>query len=120
MLGGAADLARVLGLLPAVELGRRSRGYAALVEQLRARGRGAAPRSAEDRERLRRVIRLVDRLMPDRGNCYRRVLLEIALDKDAAEEPIRIGLREHGGPRSGHVWLADRDAAGAYDAEFVT
>jgi hypothetical protein len=91
-----------------------------MVEQLRARGRLAPPRTARSRERLRRLVRLVDRVMPDRGNCYRRVLLEISLDRDAAEDPIRIGLREGGGPLSGHVWLADRDAAGTYDAEFVT
>jgi hypothetical protein len=120
MLGFASDLLRVLALLPAVESGRRSSGFRDLVSRFRARGASLPPRSSAERQRLRRIIRVVDRFMPDRGNCYRRVLLEMALDPQAASEELRIGLREHGGPRSGHIWLANRDAASSYDAEFVT
>jgi hypothetical protein len=70
---------------------------------------------------LRRLIRGVDACLPGGGNCYRRALLEVALDPAAAAEPLHLGLREHGGPRSGHAWLGDRrDSGEAYDAEFVT
>jgi hypothetical protein len=120
MFGLASDLVRVLRLLPVVEYGRRSSGFRDLVSRFRARGASLPARSSAGRERLRRVIRVVDRFMPDRGNCYRRVLLEMALDSESAGEPLQIGLREHGGPRSGHIWLANRDAAEHYDAEFVT
>jgi hypothetical protein len=117
---GISELVRVLRVLPAVERGRRRNGFSALVSRFRARGRTAPEHSKAARARLFRMIRIVDRCMPDGGNCYRRVLLEVALDRFAAEEPIRFGLREHGGPNSGHVWLAEREANGRYDAEFVT
>ena len=44
----------------------------------------------------------------------------MALDAGAAAEPLRFGLREHGGPGSGHAWLGDRpDESARYDAEFA-
>jgi hypothetical protein len=120
LVSGLTDVVRVLRALPAVEIGRRTNGLAPAVARFRERGRSAPPRAPSGRARLQRIIRLVDRCMPGGGNCYRRVLLEIALDRGAAAEPVRFGLREHGGPSSGHVWLADRETGGRYDAEFVT
>jgi hypothetical protein len=46
--------------------------------------------------------------------------MEIALDAGAAKEPVHMGLKAHGAPNSGHVWLASApDGDGGYDAEFV-
>ena len=55
-------------------------GAAPLIERLRARGARGARRSDPEREDLRRAIRFVDGRFPDGGNCFRRVLLEVALD----------------------------------------
>jgi hypothetical protein len=53
------------------------------------------------------------------GNCFRRALLEIAVDPDAATEPLRFGLREDGGVGSGHAWLASStEPRCRFDAEF--
>jgi hypothetical protein len=114
------ELVRVLRALPTVELGRRRSGPAPLLAALRARGRQGVVRSDEERRRLRRVIRLVDRLFPTGGNCYRRALLELSLDPASAREPLHLALRQHGGPHSGHAWLADlKDTPESYDAVFV-
>ena len=113
------DALRVAALLPRVELGRSRVGPGQLVEVFRARGRRAARRSIEQRTALQRVIGFVDRVLPGQPNCYRRALLEIGLDAGAAEEPLHMGLRVPGGPRSGHAWLGDRAATGTtYDVQF--
>ena len=66
------------------------------------------------------MIGIIDRAFPSGPNCYRRVLVEIAMDAGAAEEDLHIGLRAHGGPKSGHAWLgSEGTAAERYDAEFV-
>jgi hypothetical protein len=101
--------------VPQVELGRRSEGPKSLVTRLRAQGRLAARRHAEDRIRLQRAIALVDRLLPGEPSCYRRALLEIRLDAGAAEEALHLGLRVPGGPRSGHAWLGSAAPAERYD-----
>jgi hypothetical protein len=56
--------------------------------------------------------------MPDGGNCYRRVLLEIALDPHAAAAPFYMGLDAGGAPMSGHAWLGSSAGGdrGSYDA----
>jgi hypothetical protein len=114
------EFLRVLRALPTVEFGRRRSGPAPLLATLRARGRQGAVRSDQERRNLRRVIRLVDRFFPSGGNCYRRALLELALDPTSAREPLHLALRQHGGPQSGHAWLADlKDTPESYDAVFV-
>jgi hypothetical protein len=66
------------------------------------------------------LIRLVDRGFPGGGNCYRRALLEVALDPASALEPLHMAVREHGGPGSGHAWLGEvPDTNETYDAVFV-
>ena len=104
----------------AVERGRLDSGPAPLVARLRGQGRRGIVRSVGQRQTLRRVIRLVDAAFPGGGNCYRRALLEIALDPTAAAEPLHLALREHGGPQSGHAWLGPTpDTNETYDAVFV-
>ena len=107
-------------MLPGVELGRRRLGPQPLVRRLRARGTSGIRRSDRERQRLRTFIRFVDRWFPDGGNCFRRTLIEIALDPVSASEPLFMALREHGGPGSGHAWLGNvPDTEQAYDAVFV-
>lgn len=114
------EVARILRALPGVELDRRTLGPVPILAKVRARGAQAAARDAGERRRLRRLIGIVDALVPGGGNCYRRTLLEMALDPGAAAEPLRFGLREHGGPGSGHAWLGDRPVDHTrYDAEFA-
>jgi hypothetical protein len=99
---------------------RRKQPPAKLIASLRARGASCAARDAEGRRQLQRAIRFVDRFFPTGPNCYRRVLMEIALDAGAAAEPLHMGLKAEGGASSGHIWLASApDGAGRYDAEFV-
>ena len=105
MFGSLADLARVILALPRIELGRRTYGPAPLLARLRSQGRRRRLLDGSERSRLRRVISSVDAHMPDGGNCYRRVLLEIALDPQAADEPVYMGLDAGGAPMSGHAWL---------------
>ncbi len=114
------DLLRCTFALPSVEAGRLREGIGPLVLRIRVRGRDALCRDEKRRDGLRRAIRLVDRVMPGGPNCYRRVLLEVALDAGAAREPINLGLMTSGKPKSGHAWLGDRrDSAVRYDAELA-
>lgn len=96
------EIALVMLALPCVELARRTLGPAPAVATLRERGAAAIRRDARGRARLARAIAACDRLLPlGKGGCYRRTLLEIALDAGAAEEPIFLGFS---GPE-GHAWL---------------
>jgi hypothetical protein len=101
--------------------GSRSRfGPEYLVRVLRQRGALCQTRVGAKRVRLRRIIRFVDRLFPSGPNCYRRALIEIAMDAGAAAEPLHMGLQAEGGLNSGHAWLASSpDPSRSYDAEFV-
>jgi hypothetical protein len=94
--------------LPAIERTRRRVGLHEAVASSRRIGSGQPARHGADRQRLRRVISIVDRCLPDGGNCVRRVLLEMALDAGAARETFLAGLRSEGGPKSGHAWLASQ------------
>jgi hypothetical protein len=120
MFAGLADLLHVLVLSPAVERARTREGLQPLLKRLRARGSSSRRRDPQARSRLRRAIGLVDRLFPGGPNCYRRVLLEIALDAGAAEEPVRLGFRAGGGARTGHACLeSDPTSLESYDAVFT-
>ena len=110
MIGVAAvvaELGRVLLALPGIEEARQQLGPRPAVEVARRLGRETHRRRSESaRASLRRAIGWADRrLLPRGGNCYRRVLLEIALDAGAADEPVMMGFRAAGGPGSGHAWL---------------
>ena len=117
MTGALAELTRVLLMLPQVELARRAEGPAPLVNRFRVLGRRRRTRSVAERKRLQRVIARVDACLPDRGNCYRRALLEIALDAGAAAEPFHMGLKASCAPLSGHAWVGTQATGeSAYDA----
>jgi hypothetical protein len=116
----STEAVRVLWTLLHVELGWRRRGTRAVVDEMRARGK-ACPRPTPERAALRRrMIEWVDVKLPGGASCYRRALLTIALDPDAAGGPLRFGLRRGGQARSGHVWIpGTRDPLpGTYDVEF--
>jgi hypothetical protein len=113
------DLAAVLAAARLVEHGRLRQGPKPLLATLRARGLRCPTRSDRERARLTKIVAFVDRCFPAGGNCYRRALLEIAVDPTAARTPLNLGLKADGGPRSGHAWLASTSEAQAhYDAEF--
>jgi hypothetical protein len=78
------------------------------IERMRARGRLAAARGAIGRSRLRCAIGWVDAFAPFRGgpNCFRRTLLEIALDGGAAREAVVFGLDVG---KTGHATLKDAE-----------
>lgn len=116
MVGALGDLAAVLLALPGVELGRMFLGPAPLVARMRAFSKRLPERAASERTRLRRVIASVDARLPGGANCYRRSLLEVALDPDAAAEPFFLGLASSGGHGSGHVWIGPRSDRRAYGA----
>jgi hypothetical protein len=110
------DAVRVLIALPPVEMGRIFEGPAPLVARLRSCAEQRRHRTEEERVQLKRVIAWIDAHLPGGGNCYRRSLLEVALDRGAASETFHMGLRADGGARSGHAWLgADVDGR-RYDA----
>ena len=111
------DLAQVCWSLPSVEWSRRYAGPRPAAAAARAKGLENPGRSIEARARLQRSIRWVDALVPGGRDCYRRALLEMTLDAGAAREPLMLGLRADGRPRSGHAWLASAPdgARGDYD-----
>jgi hypothetical protein len=115
-----ADLAHLAWVLPGVEIGRITRGPLPLVSELRLRAQTTPLRDESRRATLQRLISALDRRMPGGPNCYRRVLLEIRLDRGAAGQPIHIGLLSGGGPRSGHAWLGEnRGRPEPYDVEIA-
>lgn len=109
-LATVPELARVLWVLPRVEIGRRRRGPAVLLPELRQRGCRARARDDLGRRRLRRAIHWVDVCCG--ANCYRRVLLETALDRGAAADPVALGFRARGPGLSGHAWIDGTEPTG--------
>ena len=119
MLNRLAETLRVLVVLPRVELGRIVQGPSPMLSELRALAKHRARRPFPQRHELKKVIARVDALMPGGGNCYRRSLLEIALDSGAAQDRLFMGLSANGGAKSGHAWLGSAsDAPSHYDAIF--
>jgi hypothetical protein len=82
---------------------------------MRARGATATARGPIGRARLRRAIGWVDALAPGGANCYRRALLEIALDAGAARETVVFGLDVG---RTGHIAFEDREER-TFDVSFA-
>jgi len=110
------DAIRVLARLPSVE-GWRSLGPDAATRLARGMGRLTRVRSPQGRARLCRAIGLVDRFFG--ANCYRRVLLELALDREAVDDPIYLGLRGRDDSRLGHAWRGhDARLEAQYEAVF--
>ena len=111
-----ADATRVVSRLPLVDRWR-SLGPEASTRLAREIGRRAPLRSAKQQAQLRAVIAFFDRLCGP--NCYRRVLLELSLDREAAADPVFFGIRRScdGGP--GHVWRGVEPSLEAqYEAVF--
>ena len=112
------DALIVMRALPEVEFGRLFFGPAPLVKRVRGKGRAGVRRTQAERRQLRNIIGAIDRCLPGGRNCYRRALLEMAIDPVTAATELKFGLRHGGGHRSGHAWLADDLTADRYDAEF--
>lgn len=116
----AVELWRAASIALSIDRRRGSQAPRKLINSLRAQGVLRGARSPAKREVLRRAIRVVDRFFSSGPNCYRRVLMEIALDAGAASEPLHMGLNADGGVNSGHVWFASApEGVKTYDAEFV-
>jgi hypothetical protein len=118
-LGDLVELLRVLSVAARIDQARTREGPTPLVARLRAEGRTQPRRDRAARQRLQWAVSAVDARFPDGGNCYRRVLIEMALDAGAAREPVFFGLRSGGGVGTGHAYFASDDA-GRRDAEAQT
>mgnify|MGYP001793741520 CR=1 FL=1 len=110
------EVGRIVWVLPAVELSRRSLSLHHTVGRVRNWGFSAALRSEEERALLRRTIAAVDAWMPGGANCVRRSLLEMRLDAGAAQERLFAGFRAGGLPKSGHAWLESHRSQETFDA----
>lgn len=108
-----AELLGVLRVLSLVESARRTQGPRPLLEDLRRRGARAAERSPKRRRCLRRAIAWVDRCLG--ANCFRRALLETALDRGAARESVSFGFSAAEPQLSGHAWLGAEEQTATYD-----
>lgn len=97
------EVVRVLQELPSVERARRRLGPRRLVALLRRRSQTQPRRRS--RVCLQRAIRWVDARLPGGGNCFRRALLEMALDRGAADEPMLFGFELRDDHLAGHAWL---------------
>jgi hypothetical protein len=120
----AVDVGRALQVLPAVERCRSAGMPEHALSALRARGARAAARTPRGETSLGRAIRYVDRFSPGGGNCLRRTLLRVALDPEAAKQPVVLGLNVSEARRgtrsdaSGHAWVGEGEASGRYEVEF--
>jgi hypothetical protein len=112
------EVVRVLRVLRLVEDARQARGPQSILSALRDQAAQALPRDERGRRCLRRAILWVDGAMGDGGNCYRRSLLEMALDRNAAALPFAMGFSQAGDHLTGHAWLAG-EAAPAEPFDFV-
>ena len=116
----ALEASRVAVALPFVEAARRSLGPRAAVARSRSIGSWQRRRDSATRLRFRRIIGAIDRRLPGGANCYRRSLIEVALDRGAAGEQLLMGFMRGGSPRSGHAWLESHPAPDdRYDAVMV-
>jgi hypothetical protein len=110
------DLTLVVLVAPWIELFRRKLGMHRATQMARKFASGRR-RSEGARRRLVRTIAAIDARFPGGPNCFRRSLLEIALDSGAATEKLHAGFRSGGGRNSGHAWLDSHGVpATPYDA----
>lgn len=111
----ALELMRVARLVREVDRLRRTRTPRDAVDAMRCRGRSQPQRKAIGRARLRRAIGWVDVASPGGANCFRRVLLETALDAGAARETLVFGLDVGS---TGHVAFEGREER-TFDVSFA-
>jgi hypothetical protein len=109
-----AEVLRVLAVLPTLEVARRVCGPQAVIEVLRGPVLRKLHRDAAGRQRLRRAVGWVDRHLWPGANCYRRTLLELALDRGVAAEPLYFGLKLENDRLDGHAWLPGQSDEGAF------
>lgn len=109
------EILRVLFAALRVERVRRRMGPREALKAVREGGVRKARREGAARLRLKRAVSLVDRLFITGPNCYRRALLESALDMGAAAEPLMMGLRPADGACTGHAWLGSDPCASDYE-----
>lgn len=103
----ALEVARTTRLVPRVDAGRKRETPERIVAAMRARGtKSDKTRGPVGRARLRRAIGWVDALVPGGASCYRRILLELALDAGAARETVVFGLDVGS---TGHVAFEGRE-----------
>lgn len=100
------EVVRVARIVREVERRRLSDGPEAIIRDLRARGAREKKRGAIGRARLRRAIGWIDAFFSGGPNCFRRTLLELALDAGAARERLVFGLDVG---RTGHVTFKGRE-----------
>lgn len=108
------ELARVLRVAADVERMRLRDSPDDCVAILRSRGARAKERGRVGRARLRRAIGWVDAGMPGGANCFRRVLIELALDAGSARRTLVFGLDVG---KTGHVAFAS-DEERRFDVAF--
>ena len=110
----ALEVTRVTGVVRTVDAARKGETPERALAAMRARGLSTQrSRGPVGRARLRRAIGWVDAL---RGaSCYRRILLESALDAGAARETVVFGLDVG---RTGHVAFEDREER-TFDVSFA-
>lgn len=96
----------VARILPRIEWARWTTGPGMVVTQLRNQESEIPVRDALTRRRLLRAIRWVDGCLSWKGNCYRKALLEMALDRSAVRSALMLGFSVRGGTMTGHAWLA--------------
>ncbi len=108
-----------LGGLVLAEVLRRLAGPALAVDASRWISERFATRIALDRDQLVAAIASVDRRLPGRGNCYRRVLAETLLNSEAARDNICLGMNTRNRNRIGHAWFASRPDADSSGHESV-
>jgi hypothetical protein len=132
--GLARDAFRVRRLLKEIDPARWEEGPGLLVSRMRERGASEPTRSPANRRRLEGLIYRLDRIVAGGPNCYRRALVRIALDPEAAEGPFVLGLNvpptpataNRGGDPHGHAWVEstrpdaqpDAPPAERFDVEF--
>jgi hypothetical protein len=100
MLG---QIREVVSVSRAVDRLRSEVGPADLLTQLRQQGGTRTRRDQSARRRLHRLISVIDRLLPRPANCYRRALVEIAMDAGASHSislSVRVGARTQATPGS--------------------
>ena len=106
----AMEMARVVAAVRRIDEAPRD-----VLAAMRALGAAASKRGPVGRARLRRAIGWVDALVPGGASCYRRILLEVALDAGAARETVVFGLDVGS---TGHVAFLDREER-TFDVAFA-
>lgn len=115
LLALSVELARVARVAREAERLRMRVGPYEAVETQRAKGRKKRRRDAAARAHLRTAVNWLDAKWPGGGNCYRRVLIELALDAGAARERLVFGLDVG---KTGHVAFEGADDA-TFDVVFT-